>query len=132
MQEQSSTKRNLLKFSLIPKPGRKNVRHVLRDLINLDEVWDQVAPYLLDGVKTGHKVFDLSEIVRILKSHDHEKRLKPFELNDYQIGQQFNAVLREAYTLDKSWKAVAYGKRIGPMTPPAESATEQPPATPAE
>jgi hypothetical protein len=131
MQEQqpSSSKRNLLPFSEVPKPGRKNVRHVIRDLVNLKKVWDDIEPYLLDGVKTGHKVFDLSEIVRLLKSHDHDDRLAPFGLNDYQIGQQFNTVMREAYTLDKSWKAVSYGKRIGQMpTPPAE----QPTATPAE
>ena len=130
MQEQSSTKRNLLPFAEVPKPGRKNVRHVIRDLVSIKKVWNDIEPYLMDGVQTGHKVFDLAEIVRLLHIHDHEDRLAPFSLNDYQIGQQFNTVMREAYTLNKSWKAEAYGKRIGPMTPPA--ATEQPPAAPAE
>jgi len=106
---------NLPLYSEIQDPkASKNVRHVIRDAISNDQIFKDIAPYIVNGGKCGHKVMDIAASIDIIIAYDHANgnRLEAFKLNKKQLGDQFKNVLRERYELDKAWKITALSKRV--------------------
>lgn len=104
---------NLPVFGEIADPkAKKNVKNVIRDLLNQPSTFDKVQPYLVNGGVCGHKVIDAVRIGDILQQADKDHRLLPFGLKDVELMHHTNGVLRERYTLDKHWKVVGLSKRV--------------------
>ena len=98
-----------LYYGKLPDPkARKNVRHVLRDLVSNQKVFDGFRRYMFNGGVCGHKMMDLSDALNIVIAADEAgaNRLAAFELNKKQLGDAFKAVLRERCELNKQWKIV--------------------------
>jgi len=98
-----------LYYGKLPDPkARKNVRHVIRDLVSDQKVFDGFRDYMFNGGVCGHKMMDLSDALNVVIAADEAgaKRLGAFKLNKKQLGDAFKAVLRERCELNKYWKIV--------------------------
>ena len=113
---------NFPTFSQVPDPKKgKHVRDVLRDYVSNDAVWKEINDYVVNGGICGHKVMDLAAMVDIITGFDHVggKRLAPFNLNKFAIGNQLKMVLRERFELDSHWKIIGLSKRVLLAAPPS-------------
>lgn len=89
---------------IVMKNQNTSVRVVIENLMRDPKCWHDIEPFFINGGITGHKVMDLKGAVDVLRSHDKDRLLVTFDLNDFQLGNKLKGVLRSRYSLDSHWK----------------------------
>lgn len=105
---------NLPLFCDLPSSRKGSVKIIIEGLLMNPKVEAKIRPYFTSEV-CGHKVMDLKGAVDVLHAADSEDKLKPYALNDFQLGNSLKNVLRSRYQLDKRWKIVDVNPKVAAM-----------------
>ena len=105
-------------FSQAPSHKKNAVRGVIEHLLLDDAVFTEMLPYLVEEGVCGHKLYDLSHAVTILKKGDalNGNRLQTYGHNDYQLGNHLKQVIRTRFNLNKQWKITGLRELAAPAT----------------
>ncbi len=103
---------SVVPFNKLPDPRKgKGINDILRDILSVEEVCNQVLPFFDGGDShaasiNGHKVMDLSDACNVILKYDekHGDKLAPYNLKKKVLGDKLKNVLRERYTLNDKWK----------------------------